>query len=95
MTQTATLALDCRCTLGEGIVWSPRLRSLLWTDIETSTLWMYRPHDRMTRQWSLPDRLGSFAVCESAECRPPARVSRSRILMRQRGPSCVFFQSFR
>jgi L-arabinonolactonase len=65
MTQTATLALDCRCTLGEGIVWSPRLRSLLWTDIEKSTLWMYRPHDRMTRQWSLPDRLGSFAVCES------------------------------
>jgi len=65
MTQTATLALDCQCTLGEGIVWSPRLRSLLWTDIEQSTLWMYRPHDQMTRQWSLPDRLGSFAVCES------------------------------
>ncbi len=61
----ASLAVDCRCTLGEGIVWSSRLRSLLWTDIERSTLWMYRPHDRTTRQWSLPQRLGSFALCES------------------------------
>ena len=65
MTRTATLAVDCRCTLGEGIVWSQRLRSLLWTDIENSTLWMYRPHDRLTRQWSLPDRLGSFVLCDS------------------------------
>ena len=65
MTRNATLALDCRCTLGEGIVWSQRLRSLLWTDIEQSALWMYRPHDKLTRQWSLPDRLGSFVLCES------------------------------
>ena len=65
MTRTATLTLDCRCTLGEGIVWSQRLRSLLWTDIEESALWMYRPHDKLTRQWSLPDRLGSFVLCES------------------------------
>src|SRR6476620_6173172 len=66
MTQhSATLAVDCRCTLGEGLVWSPRLRSLLWTDIEKSTLWMYRPHDRLTRHWSVPDRVGSFALCES------------------------------
>ena len=26
---------------------------------------MYRPHDRSTRKWSVPDRLGSFALCES------------------------------
>ncbi len=65
MATTPTLAVDCRCTLGEGIVWSPRLRSVLWTDIEQSTLWMYRPHDRITRRWSLPDRLGCFALCES------------------------------
>jgi len=65
MQPTATLAVDCRCTLGEGIVWSPGLRSVLWTDIERSTLWMYRPHDQLTRRWSLPDRLGSLALCES------------------------------
>lgn len=59
------LAVDCRCTLGEGLVWSAERRSLLWTDIEGSMLWMYRPHDQVTRNWSLPDRLGSFAMCES------------------------------
>jgi L-arabinonolactonase len=65
MQPAVTLAVDCRCTLGEGIVWSRGLRSVLWTDIEQSTLWMYRPHDQLTRRWPLPDRLGSFAVCES------------------------------
>src|SRR5438046_3027909 len=65
MQPAVTLAVDCRCTLGEGIVWSPALRSVLWTDIEKSTLWMHRPHDRFTRRWPLPDRLGSFALCES------------------------------
>jgi L-arabinonolactonase len=61
----ATLLVDCRCTLGEGIVWSPTLGSLLWTDIEKSTLWMHRLDRNETRRWSLPDRLGSFAVCQS------------------------------
>ena len=65
MPNPSTLALDCRCTLGEGIVWSPDLQSVLWTDIEKSTLWMYRPHDGIARQWSLPDRLGCFAMCRS------------------------------
>lgn len=65
MQNTSTLALDCRCTLGEGIVWSPTLRSVLWTDIEKSTLWMYRPDDGIARQWPLPDRLGCFGVCQS------------------------------
>ena len=65
MPTDARLLVDCRCTLGEGIVWSRRLRSLLWTDIEKSTLWMHDPGDGRSRQWSLPDRLGSFALCES------------------------------
>ena len=46
-------------------MWSPNLQSVLWTDIEKSTLWMYRPHDGIARQWSLPDRLGCFAMCRS------------------------------
>ena len=65
MQSDARLLLDCRCTLGEGIVWSPRLRRLLWTDIEKSTLWMHDPGGGHSRQWTLPDRLGSFALCES------------------------------
>jgi L-arabinonolactonase len=62
---SATLLVDCRCTLGEGIHWWPDRRSLVWTDIEKSTLWMHHIADNVTRQWSLPDRLGSFAICQS------------------------------
>ena len=62
---TATLAVDCRCTLGEGIVWCERRGALLWTDIEGARLWMHVPSTSVTRSWTLPDRLGSFALCES------------------------------
>jgi len=62
---SATLFVDCRCTLGEGIVWWEERRCLLWTDIEQSTLWMHRIDGSVTQKWPLPDRLGSFAVCES------------------------------
>jgi len=61
----ATLLVDCRCTLAEGIVWWAERRCLLWTDIERSTLWMHRLADNVTRHWPLPDRLGSFAICAS------------------------------
>lgn len=61
----ATLLVDCRCTLGEGIVWWPERRALLWTDIEASRLWMHTRDDGKTIDWSLPDRLGSMALCRS------------------------------
>ena len=62
-TPVARLAVDCRCTLGEGVVWNPTRGALLWTDIQEAKLWR---HDASgTRTWTLPDRLGSFAVCES------------------------------
>jgi L-arabinonolactonase len=63
-TDTASLAVDSRCILGEGIVWSPRRNALLWTDIDASRLWLHAPSGA-TRTWNLPDRLGSFAICES------------------------------
>lgn len=57
------LFVDCRCTLGEGIVWWPRRRALIWTDIEAPRLWA---HDAGgTRSWSMPSRLGSLAPCTS------------------------------
>jgi len=62
---TAELFLDCRCTLGEGIVWWRARRRLLWTDIEERKLWM---HDATgARAWPVPDRLGSLAPCESGQ----------------------------
>ena len=65
MISSAVLFVDCRCTLGEGILWWPDRQSLLWTDIERSTLWMHDVRNSVTRHWSVPDRLGSFAICES------------------------------
>jgi L-arabinonolactonase len=59
----ATLFVDCRCTLGEGIVWWAARRALLWTDIEASALWT---HDaRGACRVKLPARLGSLAPCTS------------------------------
>lgn len=62
---SAALVVDCRCTLGEGILWWPDRRALVWTDIDQSALWMHGVADRGTCKWGLPDRLGSFAICES------------------------------
>ena len=61
----AQLAVDCRCELGEGILWDEREQALLWTDIHGSRLWRHHPHSGTTQSWRLPDRLGSFALCAS------------------------------
>ncbi|MFT3790204.1 MAG: SMP-30/gluconolactonase/LRE family protein [Rudaea sp.] len=65
MTAVARLAVDSRCMLGEGVLWNDRDRSVLWTDIHAARLWRYRPGSGEVRSWRLPDRLGSFALCES------------------------------
>jgi sugar lactone lactonase YvrE len=64
---TFTLVVDSRCTLGEGILWDARRDALLWTDIERATLWLHHTDDGSTRTWRLPDRLGSFALCDSGK----------------------------
>jgi L-arabinonolactonase len=64
---TATLVVDSQCTLGEGILWDGRRDALLWTDIERATLWLHHTDDGSTRTWRLPDRLGSFALCDSGK----------------------------
>ncbi|HEX7915992.1 SMP-30/gluconolactonase/LRE family protein [Rudaea sp.] len=61
----AQLALDSRCTLGESIVWDERANALLFTDIHASRLWRFDPATGAARHWTLPDRLGSLALCES------------------------------
>ena len=65
--EIATPFIDCRCFLGEGIVWWSDRRALVWTDIERSTLWM---HDAAgARNWTLPKRLASFAIGAQAGVR--------------------------
>jgi len=62
---TATLALDQRCTLGEGLQWDAAGGRWLWTDIEASCLHAWGGPGSAARRWALPDRLGSFALCRS------------------------------
>jgi L-arabinonolactonase len=64
MTLEATLVLDARNTLGEGVLWCARSQSLYWTDIHRAVLWRFRPADGSTRQWPMPERLACFALCE-------------------------------
>jgi len=57
--------LDAGNVLGEGIVWCERAQALYWTDIQAATLWRHAPSSGQTRQWRLPERLASFALCET------------------------------
>lgn len=66
-TKAATLIVDCRSTLGEGPVWCTRREAVLWTDIEGARLWLHHPSRNQTRSWKLPDRLGSFVLCNSGQ----------------------------
>jgi len=61
----AELFVDSRATLGECALWCNFTQSLYWTDIEGATLWRHRPADGSTRHWTLPERLGSFALCQT------------------------------
>ena len=63
----AELIVDCRCVLGESILWHRGQELLLWTDIQSSRLWMHSPSGKQTHYWSLPDRLGCLAFCESGK----------------------------
>ena len=59
------LWVDCRCVLGEGILWSARRRALVWTDIESARVWQAPHPDGEPRTWAMPDRVGCLAECES------------------------------
>ncbi len=61
----ATLAVDSRCALGESILWCEQRSALFWADIDAARLWMHVPGSGNTRHWTLPERLGSLALCEN------------------------------
>lgn len=61
-TALATLAVDSRCTLGEGILWCERRRVLYWTDILAAELWRHDPASGHTHTWSLPAPLACLAL---------------------------------
>ncbi|WP_454828599.1 SMP-30/gluconolactonase/LRE family protein [Pseudoxanthomonas wuyuanensis] len=60
----ATLAIDSRCVLAESVLWCERRAALFWTDIDAAQLWMHTPASGVSQQWSLPEKLGSLALCD-------------------------------
>jgi L-arabinonolactonase len=61
---TMDVALEAGNVLGEGIVWCDRAQALYWTDIQRDTLFRLHPESGQLKQWAMPERLASFALCE-------------------------------
>lgn len=57
--------VDAKCTLGESPVWDEQRNRLLWADIEGATIYAYDFDGGREQRWTLPDRVGSFGLCES------------------------------
>ncbi len=60
----ATLLVDAQAQLGECPLWCEREQALYWTDIDGCTLSRWHAADGTLRHWALPQKLGSFALCE-------------------------------
>ncbi|MHC1478680.1 SMP-30/gluconolactonase/LRE family protein [Frateuria aurantia] len=65
MNSQARVAVPVKNTLGEGVTWCAREQALYWTDIQASTLWRFHPQNDVLTQWTLPERLACFALCEN------------------------------
>lgn len=65
MAAPATLIVDCRATLGEGLMWHAATQAWLWTDIEGKRLWRYQPAGGLTQSCDVRDRVGAFVVSRS------------------------------
>ena len=61
-----SIATEVRNTLGECPLWCERTRRLYWTDIEASELLAIEEGNDAVMRWSLPERLGSFALTEQS-----------------------------
>lgn len=59
--------VDDRATLGECPLWCERSSTLWWTDIEGARIRRLSMLTREVRTWTMPDRAGSFALCEEPD----------------------------
>jgi L-arabinonolactonase len=57
------LLVDAHARLGECVLWCEQARALYWTDIDGASLHRWQATDGRTRQWAMPEPLGSFALC--------------------------------
>ncbi|WP_341677142.1 SMP-30/gluconolactonase/LRE family protein [Niveibacterium sp. SC-1] len=58
----ATLLVDARNTLGEGVLWDAAAQRVRWTDIVGKTLWELDPASGAVQVRSLPERVAHMAV---------------------------------
>lgn len=61
---TPRVLVDARAQLGECPVWCDRTGNLYWTDINGETLHRWNSADATIFEWRMPERLGSFALCQ-------------------------------
>lgn len=61
----ATLAFECKSTLGEGPVWDSARQHLYWVDIEAPALHRFDPALGSNRAIAMPDLLGAIALTQS------------------------------
>lgn len=59
----AALLIDAQAELGECAIWCDITQNLYWTDIEGSAIFRWQMSSGEVRRWSLPDRVGCFALC--------------------------------
>ena len=57
------LLVDAQARLGECALWCDQKAALYWTDIDGSTVSRWNEANGHVEQWTLPDRVGSFALC--------------------------------
>ena len=62
---TPFAVLDVQNILGEGVLWDARIGSAIWTDIQSSRFWQWRPGSDPA-SFPLSQRLGSIALTETA-----------------------------
>lgn len=55
--------LDIKAGLGECPVWCPEEKALYWVDIYAGRLNRFTPETGANRVWTLPEPIGSFALC--------------------------------
>jgi len=53
-----------QCRVGESPVWDPASLTLSWCDIDSGTLFAFETKTGELRTWTLPERIGSFALAD-------------------------------
>eukprot|EP01083_Nonionella_stella_P271390 919572_1 len=59
------LVVDCNTIVGECPIWDFRRELLCWIDIEGAKFWTYNPINEESTYFELPERIGSFALCDT------------------------------